>query len=387
MNTLNKYIAVQFLTTFFMALIVLSFVMSIGLLFTAIDYIARGMSVEFIMSFIWSGIPFTLSYSIPISLLICSLLVFGRLSSDSEIMAMRACGVTLLDIMRMPLLISILLSIFCLYLNNNAAPNSNFARHKAKNSIGVNEIYSMIEPGKTIESDDLEENVSFHVEGKKGNRLEEVTIIQRLSENSAKFTRRKLHAKHAIITAKDNNNILHIKLFDVTISSPSANNSGDMTPEKMTSVVAKELPFVIKAKKKQKKIERRYKDKPSWQLAAELKLNDLYPIEEDNSIPDDEKKNILKNLARSKAEIYSRIVLALSCFSFVMIGIPLGIKQHRRESSIGLVLSLAIAGGFYLFALLAQEMAKGRNEYAHLFVMIPLLVCVGLGTYLIKKNN
>lgn len=330
--------------------------------------------MEIVLNFIWGGFPFTLSYSIPISLLICSLLVFGKLSSDSEIMAMRACGVSLFNIMRLPLLISLLLSIFCLYLNNNVSPESSYSRKTTRNAIGVKEVAAMIEPGKTITSENFGSGISIFVKERDGITLSDVRIMEPLDSSSGAY--RELTARNAKMTAEENNSVLRIDLYDVVINTYSASGT-----KEMTSVTATSLPFQLSIHGENTKNtlpNRRPKDKPSWQLSADLKLDKLFPTDDQNK---------QKSLARSKFEIYSRIVLAFSCFCFVMIGIPLGIKQHRKESSVGFVLSLAIAGGFYLFAILGESLAKHQNEFSHIVVLIPLFICTGFGTYLIKKGN
>lgn len=377
MNTLNKYISTQFLLTFFMALVVLSFVMSVGLIFKAVSLISRGASLEIVWKFIWGGFPFTLSYSIPISLLICSLLVFGRLSSDSEIMAMRACGVSLFNIMRMPLLLALFFSIFCLYLNNNISPESSFSRKTNRNAIGVNEVAALIEPGKNITSEEFGGGVSIYVGERDGKHLTDIRIVEPL-ENEA---RRVIEAKRAIMTAEENNSILRINLFDVVINTFSASGTKDMT-----SVVASSLPFelsIVEEGDKNKEIKRRPKDKPSWQLVGDIELYDMF--ESENKDLDKRKTYI-----RSKVELYSRYALAFSCFCFVLIGIPLGIKQHRKESAIGLSLSFVVAGFFYLFAILGQSLSKNETEFAdiaHFVVIIPVFICIGLGAFLIKRGN
>ena len=109
MRILHRYILSNFLVTFVMAMAVLTFVMMVGLVFESLKYIARGMDAMLVLRFLWQNLPGTLSYSVPVSTLVSSLLVFSRLSSDSEISAMRSCGVSLWAIMRMP----VLLSAFC----------------------------------------------------------------------------------------------------------------------------------------------------------------------------------------------------------------------------------------------------------------------------------
>ncbi|MCL1922088.1 MAG: LptF/LptG family permease, partial [Kiritimatiellaeota bacterium] len=93
MRILPNYIARNYATTLVAALLVLNFVMSVGLMFKVMQFFARGLSLGLVWKFLLASVPGTLSYSIPVSILASSLLVFGRLSSDSEISAMRASGI------------------------------------------------------------------------------------------------------------------------------------------------------------------------------------------------------------------------------------------------------------------------------------------------------
>ena len=63
---------------------VLTFVMMVGLVFESLKYIARGMDAMLVLRFLWQNLPGTLSYSVPVSTLVSSLLVFSRLSSDMD---------------------------------------------------------------------------------------------------------------------------------------------------------------------------------------------------------------------------------------------------------------------------------------------------------------
>ena len=88
----NRYLLGDFLKSFFLTLIVLTFVMYVGAVVQAIDYMSRGISGWLILKIFALNIPFTLTFVIPMSVLTTVLLHFGRLSADGEITAMKACG-------------------------------------------------------------------------------------------------------------------------------------------------------------------------------------------------------------------------------------------------------------------------------------------------------
>ena len=124
MRTLNHYISHSFLVTFLATVVVLTFVGSIGGLYTASKLVSRGIEWQPILKMLVSGMPAALAFTIPVSVLFSTLLVFGRLSADSEITAMKACGISLWKIVRWMIPVSLLLSAICLYVNSDLVPYS-----------------------------------------------------------------------------------------------------------------------------------------------------------------------------------------------------------------------------------------------------------------------
>jgi lipopolysaccharide export system permease protein len=86
-------------------------------------------------------------------------------------------------------------------------------------------------------------------------------------------------------------------------------------------------------------------------------------------------------------ELQSRMALSLSCFTFTLIGIPLAISVHRRETSVGIVLSLLVAVGYYGIFILAQALKKNPNVYPELITWLPNLIGQTLGFYLLWRVN
>jgi lipopolysaccharide export system permease protein len=81
-----------------------------------------------------------------------------------------------------------------------------------------------------------------------------------------------------------------------------------------------------------------------------------------------------------------RFVYASASFIFVLIGIPLGIRSHRKESTVGIALSLIIALVFYLGTIFAESMDSSPAFYPHLLVWLPFVVCSGIALYLLPRN-
>ena len=76
-RVLNLYLLADFLKNVLVAVVVLTFVMYVGAVIQAIDYMSRGISGPLILKIFSLNIPFTLSFVIPMGTLTTVLLHFG----------------------------------------------------------------------------------------------------------------------------------------------------------------------------------------------------------------------------------------------------------------------------------------------------------------------
>jgi hypothetical protein len=84
-KTIERYVFGSFLSSFVLAFLVLSFVLTIGLLVQIVGYIMDGVPMRLVGEFAMVSLPETLQWSVPLSLLVSAILVFSRLSADGEI--------------------------------------------------------------------------------------------------------------------------------------------------------------------------------------------------------------------------------------------------------------------------------------------------------------
>jgi lipopolysaccharide export system permease protein len=79
------------------------------------------------------------------------------------------------------------------------------------------------------------------------------------------------------------------------------------------------------------------------------------------------------------------ISTAIACFTFMLIGIPLGVKSHRKETSIGMVISLAIVFVYYIFIVIAKALCAYPSLHPNLILWLPMLGTQALGLFLIRR--
>jgi lipopolysaccharide export system permease protein len=88
-----------------------------------------------------------------------------------------------------------------------------------------------------------------------------------------------------------------------------------------------------------------------------------------------------------KVEMNKRFVLSASCLAFVFLGVPLGIRAHRKESSIGVAMSLLLVFAFYLFVIAAESLNRHPEWRPDLIVWLPVVLAVGIGARLTRRSD
>ncbi len=261
MRILHRYIAQNLISTFLTSLVVLSFVMMVGLLFKATRYIANGASFMSVVQFLGFGFPGTLSMSIPISALVSTMLVFGRLSADSEISAMRACGVSMRRIMLTPFLLGIALSGICFYITGSVAPESAYARRTFRTIIKTSDVLAVIQPGKSIAGlPGLGPDTSVFVGSQTNDWLYNIRIQEPL-KNGGGIRDIKAESAHVI---QQTNGTVRLEMYKVTMSPLAENRPGVGQAESVNYILGE---YATKAELPP----RRIKDTPTRELVANLK--------------------------------------------------------------------------------------------------------------------
>lgn len=362
MKIIERYVLQSFLAAFFLAWLVLSFVLTIGLLVKITRLLIEGLPLRAIGLFLLVGLPETLTLTVPIALLVSALLVFSRLSADSEIAAMRACGVNLLSVMKWPLLVGVACTFLGFYINNEIAPRSHDVRRNLRSLISVDVGIDLLEPGRMI--DDFPQLKVFF-ERKEGSWLHDLLIFDYTKENVT----REIRAQKALVSTNGLDIVLD--MYQVRVD--------PIDPERPGVATAERFRHVIPNAMKQRTYKRKEKDFRYHELQEAIReLRD-----NDNDLPRAVQRKLL---CVHRTEFHMRLVYAFASICFVLVGVPLGIRSHRKESTIGMAISLVVALSYYLCVILVESLDKYDWTRPYVLIWLPVAVCGILVAYLIPKN-
>ena len=323
MRIIRNYLLKEFIGPFLLSLLVSTMILAAGHIIQVADLIVnKGVSVIYVTHLFFLLMPWLLTFTIPISVLSATLLAFGRLAGDNEIIALKASGVSLYRISAPILIVGLIISLFSIPLNDKLLPKSGYEARKLMKEIGIRNPLALLEPGVFIKG--FEDYVIF-VYSINQNKLKNIRIYQ---PQEGKPTRTIVAEEGEVITIPEQD-IVKLKL-----TKGSADESLPQDPEHFYKLVFDTYYMTLNLKDAMEfeKIEK----KPREMSIAEIRRE-------------------IENLKKKKIstiplyiELHNKLALAFSNVIFALIAIPIAIKTHRREKSINfgftMVLFLAYWG-------------------------------------------
>ena len=176
LKTLHLHLLRQTTATLVVTVGVFTFVLLLGnVLKDVFDLLATGKaSVGLVLRAILLLVPFAMTFALPIAMLTATLLVFGRLSTDGEITAIRAGGISLVAAIAPVLALSILFSGVCAAFNCHVSPASRVAFKELQNEVIRARGFGGVAEGRYLDFGTL----TLYAKEVRGTNLRDVIVYQ-----------------------------------------------------------------------------------------------------------------------------------------------------------------------------------------------------------------
>ena len=122
---LDIYIVKQFLLLFAGTFFISLFVLMMQFLWRYVDeVIGKGLSIEVLAQFFWYMGLTLIPQALPLAILLASLITMGNIGENSELTAIKAAGISLMQTLRPLIFITALITVTSFYFQNNIGPKS-----------------------------------------------------------------------------------------------------------------------------------------------------------------------------------------------------------------------------------------------------------------------
>ncbi|MGQ9677928.1 MAG: LptF/LptG family permease [bacterium] len=388
MKVFEREILLQIFPSFLFAIVILSFILLMDRLFLLADLLVRkGVPVKIVGEVMLLSLPFVLSISAPLAVLIGGVITFGRMAQDNEITAVRAAGIPTWRIF-VPVLVggSILMPLMAIF-NGFILPESQYKVRnlltdiaRKKPSLRIQErIFLDDFPGYMVYIGSIDERrstianvVIFEKSAGRG-----IPAFVTAPRGRIDYT---ADDQYLILSLYDgemhelltNGNYRRLLFAQHTINIPMEDNllrrSRDYRSDDETR-----LPQLLKLINEEK--------------SAVIELNrqldslvkqDLNP--EVKQFQYDEIKTKLRykklEFVRSLTEVHKRLSLAFSALFFLLFGAPLGVVLRRGGIGTGFLVGLIFFAVYYVMLLGGENFAESGRLSPFLGMWLPNILLV-----------
>lgn len=416
MKILEKYILSENFKPFIVSLIVTTFVMLLDKILDLLNLIiVKKLPIGMIASIFGLSLPFMLALTVPMAVLLATIMSFGRLSVDNELVAFKSCGINVFTLLRPTVIAAVFLSAFMIFFNNSILPETN---HKLKNLMikaNYRRPVTAIEPGSFVTM----KNYTIFARERTEDRLKGIIIFD-TEENRYPQA---ITAKEGIIELSNGGNSLRTILFDGERheSDPQDPNKYQLIKFKRFVLNLPDLGYTINEEGTDYRSDRELSSKAMYEIVLQRRdeiaesntrlievTKEIALLEADTVATSmsevvriQKNKRELKKLYNSKniyrdkiirldqdinkylVEIHKKYAIAVACLIFVLIGAPVGMMT--RSSGVGMAFSVSsiVFLIYYGTLTLGEELADKGHISPFLAMWISNILFAIIGIYLV----
>ncbi len=331
-------------------------------------------------------IPFVGVYALPMGMLTATLLVFGRFSADQEFTAARASGVSLISLSTPILVLSLVLCGLSAWVNLDLGPRSRVAFKQILVDLTANLATIHLPEGRPVTFKGAEGKGDSFTICVGQNRRQGLQDIHLFKVNNETHLEWMVNAPRGKLEYDSTNRVIYLQTFEaqmIFVAGGDMPMSGDLRFELNLQELKNWKPGIT---------DLTYSQLIREMAEVERRLSVPLEVSKARSQEAESKKRSVKKrmddvLEPYRVQIHRRIAFSFACFGFTLIGIPLGIKVHRRETNIGIAMALVLVLIYYGLLIVAESLTN-RAEFApHLLMWLPNFVFQAVGAVLLWRAN
>lgn len=381
MFLLSRYLSRAVLVTTVAGILVFVFLMLMGnVMRDTLNLLAQGtIPFSLFLHLLWLLVPYSVSFAMPMGILIGILLTMGRLSANQELTALKAAGISLWTIAAPALLVALGGSLLALYINAIYAPVARATYKDILNDLVRNDPLRFIVPRAFIH--DFPGYV-LYVGHKDEESMQRFWLWELDSERRAV---RLLRAREGNFTFDEASDALILTLVDGFTELRDPDNPDDLRAIQPTlsfrdARIRLPLANLLGAANQPRKIANFSIPELLQRMRSAQAILDAQPEPEVRDAAQ-------RDRSISRYQISRRFAMAASVFSLALFAIPLGIRVGRTETYANFAIAMGIAMAYYVSLVIIGWAERTPALHPELLVWIPNIVAQTLGFFLLARAN
>jgi lipopolysaccharide export system permease protein len=262
----------------------------------------------------------------------------------------------------------------CLWINVDVAPRAQVKMKDALYTMATSNPLAMFSSDKVI---DEFPGRKIYVERNNGPALENILVYEM---NDDAVPVKVVFARRGLLKTDRENNQLLLALSDARFEQRDDQEPTNFLKIK-DGITAQETTFPISL---QELYEKNKKRKGLTALTSRELVERLNQEKETQAAKDNPRKQAAER-SSARTEVSKRFSFAMASLAFGLIGVPLAMTAHRKETSIGFLLSIVVAFS-YIFLIIIIDGFRSRPElYPEYLIWAPNLIFGGLGLWLFLR--
>ena len=353
MKIINLYLCKNIAISLSIAIAISTFVLLVGQFAKVFELLTRGVSLWTLLSYLGYRTPQAIGFTIPLGTFIATVLLFNRMSSENEVSALRAAGISLYQIIAPLIIFSIILSGLCYLLQFNLGPELKYRSKIMVREAGVQNPLLLVDAGRFVE---IFDGYIIYVGRKDGSSVWDIHLYI-LNSNDA--VQQKIYAQKGELKINKDYGRLNLILSGTIIETADPNNPGDVSKNRRIKGEALTFPLDYAGHIGKKRLGRSLSEMTLPQLFARIQIYSERGMD----------------TAAFYVELHKRAAMALSPFSFILIAMPLGIRAPRRESYWGMIACCLVPFTYYILISLIGSLHYKPEYYPEFLMWLPNLIC------------
>jgi lipopolysaccharide export system permease protein len=320
-------------------------------------------------------IPVVVSYALPMGVLTGVLLTLGRLSADNEVIAMRAAGISVARLARPILILGVLGAAIGLRVNFESMPWAKVQYEKELTAVVRVNPLNFLVPRTFIR--DFPGFVVYvgekHGGGFRDFWLWELDGYHRVV--------RLVHAAEGAFEYDQRTNELILTLSHADVETRNAENPEDFAAAEPVGTFDKweEVRLPLNKLFNQDNV----RQKLRWMTYGELRAKQA-SLARENPAPADRKEQARLEMDVAYA-IQEKFNNAFAVLSFALVGVPLGVRMSRRETSANLAIAVLLALCYYFFTVAISWLDRQPQARPDLLLWLPNIAFIAITVWLFQR--